>query len=148
MNALILQVKIVPKWLLKVWYYEYLHIFEIINIQIYFNVFLECQWICSFRSRCFLSSNNDKTRFLPDWTMTWWMSYKNQELLTLCHNLGSTPMCWVGRCCSSFFSFLCCIFMLCLSSFCVLCAQYCLFLRIVYSWFSPRFSLTLTINNE
>ena len=46
--------------------YKYLDIFEIINIWIYFNVFLKWQWICSFLSRCVLSSNTDKTIILPD----------------------------------------------------------------------------------
>jgi hypothetical protein len=128
-NAFILQVKIIPKWPLKglifgllncsllymlygydysilFWScYKYLDIFEIINIYIYFNVFLKWQWICSFLSSCVLSSNTDKTNILPDYTMTWWVSYKNQELLTLRDNLGSPPMLWVGRCCSSFLGF-------------------------------------------
>ena len=75
--------------------------------------------------------------------VTWWVSYKKQELLILREYLGSPPIfCWVQI--AHLFSFLrCVVFVLCFTSSCVLYAQYCQYHWIVYSWLSLRFSLTL-----
>ena len=47
----------------------------------------------------YFSNGNGSVPFYPDgfFPLTWRVSYKNQELLTLRHNLGS-PLCfgWVG----------------------------------------------------
>jgi len=47
------------------------------------------------------------------------MSYHKQELLTLREHLGSFPMFWWIRGAHPL-SFLCCVYLLCMSSFCVL----------------------------
>ena len=58
--------------------------------------------------------------------------YRRQELSTFREHLGS-PRFLAGPCCSSFqFSVFCSVFMLCLSSFSVLCAQCCQCLWIVF----------------
>jgi hypothetical protein len=46
------------------------------------------------------------------WTSLWvtrQVSYKKQELLSLREHLGSPLVFWSGQCCSSFYSFLCCV---------------------------------------
>ena len=66
---------------------------------------------------------------------------RKQELLTLHEYLGSPPV-FDGVCVAHLFSFQCYVFLLCLSSSCVLCTQCCQFLWIVHSWLPLRFSLT------
>jgi hypothetical protein len=73
--------------------------------------------------------------------VTWWVSYKRQELLTLREHLCS-PSVFGGVHVAHLFSFLCCVFLFCLSSSCVLCTQcsQCLWivfvLCLVYSMFT------------
>jgi len=78
--------------------------------------------------------------------VTWSLSYKRQELLTIRENLGS-PTVYGGSVLHIFLSFLCCGFScLCLSF--VLCAQCCQFLWIASSWLPLRVSLTLNSKIE
>jgi len=68
------------------------------------------------------------------------MSYKMQELLTIREYLGSSPV-FGGIRVAHLFSYLCCVFVICLSLSCVSCTQCCQCLWIIYSWFPLRFSL-------
>ena len=65
-------------------------------------------------------------------------SCKKQELLTLREHLGSPPV--FGEVRVAHFIFLCDVFVICLSSSCVLCAQCCQCLWIVHSRLPLRFS--------
>ena len=64
------------------------------------------------------------------------VSYKRQELLTLCEHPRAFGGVRVVHC----FSVLCCVFV-CLSLSCVLCIQCCKCLWMVHSWFPIRFFL-------
>ena len=66
--------------------------------------------------------------------VTWCVSYKKQELLTICEHLLSSPI-FGGVSVTHHFSLLCCAFLVCLSSSCAWCTQF----WIVHSWFSHRF---------
>jgi hypothetical protein len=74
--------------------------------------------------------------------ITWQVSNMRQELSTLREDLGFVAVRVAHR-----FSFLFCVFMLCMSSSCVLCAQCWQCLWIVHSWLLRRFSLTFLIYN-
>ena len=54
--------------------------------------------------------------------VAWWVSYKRQELLTLCGLIGSSSV-FGGVRVAHRSCFLCCVFLFCLSSSCVLCSQ-------------------------
>jgi len=82
------------------------------------------------------------------------VSYKRQELLARRGRLLN-PGCWWDSCCSvilvlplfaHLFTFMCCVFLLCLFSSCILCTRSCQFLWIVHSWLPLRFSQTLIYN--
>jgi hypothetical protein len=88
--------------------------------------YLKRQWIFYFLHRFFLSSIIDKTfiglNYIYIYMSNTAVSYKKQELLTLCEHLVH-PRFLVRV--VHLFNFLCCIFVFCLSSFCVLCVQCC-----------------------
>ena len=56
--------------------------------------------------------------------VTWQVSYRWHGLLNVRGHLGSSPVFGTVRV-ALLFSFLCCVFVFCLSSSCVLCAQCC-----------------------
>ena len=58
------------------------------------------------------------------------VSYKKQELLTI-HDQLDRPLIFDGVCGVHPFRFLCCVFVFCLSSFCVLCALFVIILCLV-----------------
>jgi hypothetical protein len=58
------------------------------------------------------------------------VSYKKQELLTI-HDQLDRPLIFDGVCGAHPFRFLCCVFVFCLSSFCVLCALFVIILCLV-----------------
>ena len=66
----------------------------------------------------YFSNGNGSVPFYPDgfFPLTWRVSYKNQELLTLRNNFGSPPLFWVGRCCSS-------VLVFCVVSLCFVCLR-------------------------
>ena len=76
--------------------------------------------------------------------VTWWVSYKRQELLTLREHLCS-PSVFGGVHVAHLFSFLCCVFLFCLSSSCVLCTQcsQCLWIFFVLCLVYPMFTVSL-----
>ena len=82
---------------------------------------------------CLLVHNGDK-HVLTIW-VTLRMYYNKQGLLTVRERLGSLSICGGIRV-AHHFSFLCCVmlFVFCLSSSCVLCAQCCQNLWIVHRW--------------
>lgn len=80
--------------------------------------------------------NNIRQRVLTIW-VTWWMSYKRQELPTLREHLGSSRFLIC-----EFLIFLDFCIVFCLSWSCVLFSQYCHCLLVGHSWLPFLLSLT------
>jgi len=122
---------------------------------------LRCYYSLSHRyKKCYghhhdLVDQNDNVRrffFFPlSPTRLLWLtrmvSYKKQELFTLHEDLCSPLVYGVVRV-AHLFSFLCCVFVFCLSPSCVLCAQCCQCFLIVHSWLPIRVSLTLILTTS
>ena len=69
-----------------------------------------------------ISNDNVSFTFYRSWLYIWGtrrVSYKKQELLTLCEDLSSLRFCWWGLYCSSFFSYI----LLCVFTFWVPCCD-------------------------
>ena len=79
--------------------------------------------------------------------VTYRVSYKKQELLTLREHLGSPMSLWRDPRCSSFY-YSVLGFVLCLSYSCALCARCCRYLWIFHSWLPLVCSLTLFWSNK
>ena len=89
---------------------------------------------------CLLAHSNVQ-HVLTIW-VTWWVSYKRQELLTPHESLGSPPVFDGVRIVHIFSFLLCCVFVFYLSSSWSLSAQRCHCLRIVHSLVTIRLSLS------
>jgi len=111
-----------------------------------------CQWLAAGRWFSSVSSTNKTVR--PDITEILLSVALNTITLTSLiykydahyrypsRTPGFTPdFCWDRCCSSSLFSLLSCLFLFCLSSFCVLCTQCCQFLWIFLSLLPLCFSL-------
>ena len=96
-----------------------------------------CLFVIMVSKACFIVC------FILTIWVTWQVSYKRQEMLTIHKHLGSPPV--FGESVLLIFLVFCVVFFVLFV--CVLCSQYYQFLWIVYSWLPLRFSLTFNYSN-